>query len=530
MTLSKTMFVVPILLNSMLVIFLMALSWTHRKKRLAQAFLAVLACLLVWSLAHLLEVFSNTLSNTLFWENVRISGSFLLSFFWLAFVGIYTGHETLVKKYSRYLILYPLILIALMWSDSSHHLFRHLPGMVRPVYGFAVLNNSYTSFFYLAFSPFTAVMYLASLGLLAESFRKSRGKVRSQLVLLTASMIVPLLAELMFLLGTTPVPQISFTSQSLMLASILLGRAVFQFDLFQSVLLARDVVLETLQDGVIVIDRYNQLLDINPAAMMMLGLAANQTSGLLAGEALKAIPNHAELLAEQEICCSETHIGQLFLEVNVVPVRDSSQAITARIFTLHDITERVLLFEQIKQLASYDALTGVLNRSVLFEKADDIVSAARGGGAAFSLIMLDIDQFKRINDLFGHQTGDRALKAVVDLCTAQLRAGDLVGRYGGEEFVVVLPDTNLHEAQQISERLRQAIEQSPLDTYKGYYQITSSFGVACSDLFGEEASLEKMICAADQALYEAKGKGANQVVVVDQQRVTFEGLYERVAA
>ncbi|NMC52662.1 MAG: diguanylate cyclase [Chloroflexi bacterium] len=530
MTLSKTVFVVPILLNSLMLIFLMALSWTHRKKRLAQSFLAVLGCLLVWSLAHLLEVFSNTLSNTIFWENVRITGSFSLSLFWLVFVGVYTGHDALVKKYSKYLILYPVILIALMWSDSTHHLFRHLPGIVRPVYGFPVLNNSYTSFFYLAFSPYTAVVYLASLGLLAESFRKSRGKVRSQLVLLTAAMIIPLLAELMFLLGTTPVPQISFTSQALLLGSILLGRAVFQFDLFQSVLLARDVVLETLQDGVIVIDRYNQLLDINPAAMMMLGLTASKASGILAGEALKAIPNHAELLAEQEICCCETHIGQLFLEVNVMPVRDSSQAITARIFTLHDVTERVLLFEQIKQLASYDALTGVLNRSVLFEKADDIVSAARGGGAAFSLIMLDIDQFKRINDLFGHQTGDRALKAVVDLCAAQLRAGDLVGRYGGEEFVVVLPDTNLKEAQQISERLRQTIEQSPLDTHKGYYQITSSFGVACSDLFGEEASLEKMICAADQALYEAKGKGANQVVVVDQPRITFEGLYERVAA
>jgi diguanylate cyclase (GGDEF)-like protein len=144
--------------------------------------------------------------------------------------------------------------------------------------------------------------------------------------------------------------------------------------------------------------------------------------------------------------------------------------------------------------------------------------------------MLDIDQFKRINDLYGHLTGDRALKLAVDICCSALRAKDLIGRYGGEEFIVVLPETNLDEAQKIANRLRVSIEQTPLVTERGFDRITASFGVVCSGMFGCAAELEKMISVADQALYLAKGKGANQVVAIENPTHLIQERHESCAA
>lgn len=185
------------------------------------------------------------------------------------------------------------------------------------------------------------------------------------------------------------------------------------------------------------------------------------------------------------------------------------------------IGERILNLEesltasrqQMEYLALHDGLTNLLNRRALHDHAEAELSRATRNTAPFSVIMLDIDHFKSVNDRFGHAAGDAALRLVASTLTQQLRAYDVVGRWGGEEFMILLPNTALAEARTAAERIREAIEAARLPVVNdGEVQLTASLGVAA--LTGA-ASVQELTSQADTALYRAKQMGRNRVCLAE---------------
>jgi diguanylate cyclase (GGDEF)-like protein/PAS domain S-box-containing protein len=179
--------------------------------------------------------------------------------------------------------------------------------------------------------------------------------------------------------------------------------------------------------------------------------------------------------------------------------------------------ENARLFEQVQRLAVTDPLTNLHNRRYFFEVAHRELERARRYQSPLSLIMIDIDRFKEVNDTHGHLIGDLVLKHIADRLKAQLREIDVLCRYGGEEFVVLLPDTALDAAYQVAERLRQAIVQSPIQAEGNQVKITTSLGVAHMDEACHQ--IDDLIRYADQALYQAKSAGRNQSILWNN----FEG-------
>ena len=172
--------------------------------------------------------------------------------------------------------------------------------------------------------------------------------------------------------------------------------------------------------------------------------------------------------------------------------------------------QNALLFEKVSSMATTDALTGLYNRRHFFELADkEFARFKRYGGVPMSLFMLDIDYFKQINDTFGHAAGDKVLARVAAILLETLRANDISGRYGGEEFAVILPGTPVKTAEKIAERLRQVIAGSVTDTEAGLIRCTVSIGVSAAGARG----LMVALAAADKALYAAKEGGRNKVEV-----------------
>jgi len=161
--------------------------------------------------------------------------------------------------------------------------------------------------------------------------------------------------------------------------------------------------------------------------------------------------------------------------------------------------------------ASTDALTGVANRRAMDHHLAMQFDTVRRFGTPASLIMVDIDHFKRVNDAHGHQTGDRVLELVAQGLRLGLRRGDFLARYGGEEFAVLLPGASLRAAAEIGERLRQEVEKLRLVTPSGTIAVTVSLGVA--EIGGWHASPEAVIEDADRALYAAKQGGRNQLAI-----------------
>lgn len=179
--------------------------------------------------------------------------------------------------------------------------------------------------------------------------------------------------------------------------------------------------------------------------------------------------------------------------------------------------ESALNQERLKLAGLTDMLTGVHNRRYFEHRCQIEISQARRYRHPLACMFLDIDTFKRINDSFGHQTGDEVLKAVGHTIQGQLRLGDTIARYGGEEFVVLLPQTSLHFAREIAERIRLSIANKALSATTGAdVQVTISIGLAMlpNEAGRDAAGLAvELVAAADKALYQAKNGGRNRVVV-----------------
>ena len=176
--------------------------------------------------------------------------------------------------------------------------------------------------------------------------------------------------------------------------------------------------------------------------------------------------------------------------------------------TLQDELRRSNLLLQ--ELAQTDPLTRLFNRRNLYEKLEIELNRCFRGENPLSLIMADIDHFKRINDQYGHQVGDKILVRVANLLKKQLRAYDMAARYGGEEFCLVLPETGLEAALEVAERIRRNAEMMSFGPELEKDRLTISFGVAAFE-GNAKGSMDELIRLADDALYDAKNSGRNQV-------------------
>jgi diguanylate cyclase (GGDEF)-like protein len=165
--------------------------------------------------------------------------------------------------------------------------------------------------------------------------------------------------------------------------------------------------------------------------------------------------------------------------------------------------------QEVQRLAITDSLTNLYNRRHFSKVGEDEVQRACRYGRSLSAIMLDIDHFKQVNDTFGHTVGDQILQGVAASCRKALRGVDVLGRYGGDEFVILLPENDRAAAVQVAERLRKKIAHIRLNTTSGAVKVTASLGVASVEC--DKPSLETLLSHADKALYVAKRRGRNRV-------------------
>lgn len=178
---------------------------------------------------------------------------------------------------------------------------------------------------------------------------------------------------------------------------------------------------------------------------------------------------------------------------------------------IFDLNQQLLeSHQQLKELASRDALTGILNRGTIMEFLKQQIQIADRKKLPMAVIMADVDSFKTINDTFGHPVGDSALQMVSRTIESSLRSYDRAGRFGGEEFLIILGDADTDTALQIAERVREAVATDILQHDGQALTISLSLGIACREAHGNE-TVDQLLIKADAALYKAKREGRNRV-------------------
>lgn len=197
--------------------------------------------------------------------------------------------------------------------------------------------------------------------------------------------------------------------------------------------------------------------------------------------------------------------------------KDQVQTLNAAVNHLALALRNALLYRQVKSMADHDGLTRIANRRRFEERLDEEAQRHGRYELPLSLILLDLDHFKSINDTYGHQTGDAVLRGMASLLLESLRSSDLPARYGGEEFAVILPHTSREQATLLAERIRHRVGQRDFGECKEPVRITVSAGVAAME---PGASGQDLVSLADQALYLAKNGGRNRVVVAGPEAAT----------
>ena len=182
-------------------------------------------------------------------------------------------------------------------------------------------------------------------------------------------------------------------------------------------------------------------------------------------------------------------------------------------FTVNMVLEIHKLEEEARLLLTYDALTGLLSRRAFLGQSNTLCELAVQQGKSFTILVLDVDHFKHINDDYGHALGDRVLEAFGSIARTLLQDGELGGRIGGEEFAFLLPDSTVEQACHFAERLHQTIGETVIEEHEVAVRFSVSIGiVVCAQQIG----VEKAIVLADKALYQAKKNGRNQSVIYNE--------------
>ena len=289
------------------------------------------------------------------------------------------------------------------------------------------------------------------------------------------------------------------------------------------------VTLQSIGDAVITTDTHGKLEFMNPVAERLTGWTLEQAVGRDLVDVFKIIDEMTRLplLNPVEKCLTENRtVGlgnhtvlinrqgeELGVEDSAAPIRDSELNVIGVVLVFHDVSAQRLLGRQISHQATHDPLTGLLNRAEFESRLTRAFSSAREQALEHTLLYIDLDEFKGVNDACGHAVGDVLLQRIATLMESCVRAGDSLARLGGDEFAVILEQCNSASALTVAEKIRERIEEFRFSHERRRFRVGASIGLVSIDAMWSTTS--EIIQAADSACYMAKQLGRNRIHTYD---------------
>ena len=496
-------------------------SLTKRDTPLISAFSLLCLASAVYIFGTTFQLNADNIEQVLFGQKLKYFGVPFVPAAWLLFM--YRIHFRRDPSPIGRLLLFavPFLTVFLVATNEYHHLFyaglhtfmrsdylltRRVPG---PLYG---LNMAYV---YLAI--------IAGLYVFGKAWIKSGWATDNPYFWLFLGRLVPGVLLAVYLLGWTP-GYIDLMPVGHLFAAITYAVAIFHYKLIDTKSIFSREIFSEIKEGLIVVDHQNLLVDYNEAAQEVFSWLAPDNRGKPLARFFEG-RQIAENIQPQFVMSLPGDEGLRYYEFRRTELMEGSDSV-GRVYMFLDITEKQDMIDKLNHMADHDSLTGVYNRRKTLEEIERLLQSTAENHQAAALLMLDLDDFKVVNDRYGHQTGDEVLRGIAKVCKQELRAGDLIGRYGGEEFVIVLPQSSSRQAEACGERICRHIACVPFHCGDETVHVTASIGVCGTDMLSKQAiTADRLIQLADEALYTAKHRGKNRVQLwVPAQSLLHEAL------
>ncbi len=538
------LYTVYLLISALLTLAASVIAWRRTAPGSFSLSLLLLS-MTVWSGFYALKLLPLPIDVKILLSNIIYIGVVAVPTLFLIFALSYTNHEGWFGSHLLFaLAVEPIIILIMVWTNTYHNLVTQ--SAAAPETGNLSTLEVMPGPWYEVNVAYSYMVIAAGLTVLIYGMLRSSPLLKNQYRIILLASLFPWGVSLYCEYFRKP-DQLDWTPVTFGLSGIFFTYSVIRNRFMDIIPVARSRLIESMSDGVLVLDMQNHIVDINPAMEHILGHKPASLLGKPASEALDVWMGQTDLVISGEQTSTELRTPNSpfrYLDLRMTPLYDNYQHLNGRLMVFRDVTDRKqdekklrhandrlqsqlieigLLQSKLRSQAIRDPLTDLFNRRYLDETLDRELARATREDYPVCVIMMDIDHFKKVNDTYGHEAGDIILKTLATALSTRNRRGDFTCRFGGEEFVVVMPNIAIETAYQRAQDLRILLNSLQIPYGLNHLAITISMGIACFPSNGDDR--ESILRAADRAMYAAKNAGRDHILTYHQleaQRETLE--------
>jgi len=505
----------------------------------------LLLSMTIWSGFYSTRWMDISIGAKVFCLNLMFMGVASVPTLFLLFVLAFTHNDARLTRRNLFLLLiYPVTTILLQWTNPYHHLL-YLSLKTVQVTDFMVIEFIRGPLYFVNVIYSYAIIGIA-LFILGQGAFHLGLLYQNQYRLILVGTILPWASSIYSENYFDVLHGLDLAPLTFGLSGVIFAFAVLRTRFMDLTPIARSHLIENMPDGILVLDAQHRIVDINPAMENFIEEKASFYIGKNVFDVFQPWTEKTDLLLDGVETRTELRIPKdpsRYLDLRVTPLYDKRHLLNGRLMIFRDITEGKhvekrlryvndrlqtqlieigLLQSKLREQAIRDPLTNLFNRRYLEETLERELARAAREDYSVCIIMIDLDHFKRVNDTYGHEAGDEILKALATTLFEQCRRGDFACRYGGEEFVVVMPNINMDTAYERAENIRQSL--NSLHVPYGYYNLTITISIGIAGYPSNGETREAVLRAADQAMYGAKEAGRDHILSYDEFQILQEAL------
>jgi len=489
---------------SFFVLFLYSLS--KQRNSLSAPFSIMCLAISIYITGYSFELQADNIEQIKFSLKMEYFGAPFMSAFWMIIAYRFYFKRSVPLKITILIMVIPFLTLFFSVTNEYHNLL-YSNVSVFEFEGYLLSRLSRGPWYFINVT-YAYLVQLFGMFVFFKALRSAGYKFGTQAYWLFFGSLWPISLNIIYMADLSPL-SLDLTPFGLSLSAIFFYIALFRYDFLELKEIVRDVTFSEINEGIIVIDAMNRLIDFNKSAKKVfpwLDFKLIGTDVSIFKECKEILKQKKEQF-EMEILDKGT---QKYFEFRTTVLNENDKNVV-RVFFIQDISKQKQMIKTLNNMASYDSQTQIYNRRKLMEEAEKELQRSRRFGHYISILMIDIDHFKLINDRHGHLAGDEVLKMLAKVCQERIRCTDILGRYGGEEFLIILPEANKEDAFRIAKGIQEYIAKMEFVFRDEIIRITISIGIETAIISGENLNVDKLINNADIALYQAKNNGRNQI-------------------